>query len=107
MNTIISKEKLEDLLKSKDLEIRKIAENIIFENFDTNFYMYVYEYLDERQVEISLDEIYHPLYVYNGTILVKEFLKIVVLHPEYSRFCEDIVDAIFEYNDRIRNKWTR
>ena len=66
--------------------------------------MYVYEYLDERQVEISLDEIYHPLYVYNGTILVKEFLKIVVLHPEYSRFCEDIVDAIFEYNDRIRNK---
>ena len=104
MNTIISKEKLEELLKSKDLEIRKIAENIILENFDVNFYMYVYEYLDERQVEISLDEIYHPLYVYNGTILVKEFLKIVVLHPEYSRFCEDIVDAIFEYNDRIRNK---
>ena len=104
MNTIISKEKLEDLLKSKDMEVRKIAENIILENFDVNFYMYVYEYLDERQVEISLDEIYHPLYVYNGTILVKEFLKIVVLHPEYSRFCKDIVDAVFEYNDRIRNK---
>ena len=66
--------------------------------------MYVYEYLDERQVEISLDEIYHPLYVPNGTILVKEFLKVMVLYPEYSRFCEDIVDAIFEYNDRIRNK---
>ena len=104
MNTIISKEKLEDLLKSKDLEIRKTAETIILENFDTNFYMYVYDNLNERQVEISLDDIYHPLYVYNGTILVKEFLKIVVLHPEYSRFCKDIVDAIFEYNDRIRNK---
>ena len=104
MNTIISKEKLEELLKSKDMEVRKIAENIILENFDVNFYMYVYEYLDERQVEISLDEIYHPLYVYNGTILVKEFLKIVVLYPEYSRFCKDIVVAIFEYNDRIRNK---
>ena len=37
MNTIISKEKLEELLKSKDLEIRKIAENIILENFDVNF----------------------------------------------------------------------
>ena len=104
MNTIISKEKLEELLESKDLEIRKIAENIIFENFDTNFYMYVYENLDEKQVEISLDDIYHPLYVYNGTLSVKEFLKLVVLYPEYSRFCEDIVDAIFEYNDRIRNK---
>ena len=104
MNTIISKEKLEELLKSKDLEIRKIAENIIFENFDINFYMYVYENLNERQVEISLDDIYHPLYVYNGTLSVKEFLKSIVLYPEYSRFCEDIVDAIFEYNDRIRNK---
>ena len=104
MNTIISKEKLEELLESKDLEIRKIAENIIFENFDTNFYMYVYENLNERQVEISLDDIYHPLYVYNGILSVKEFLKLVVLYPEYSRFCEDIVDAIFEYNDRIRNK---
>ena len=104
MNTIISKEKLEYLLKSKDLEIRKIAENIIFENFDTNFYMYVYENLNERQVEISLDDIYHPLYVYNGILSVKEFLKLVVLYPEYSRFCEDIVEAIFEYNDRIRNK---
>lgn len=49
MNTIISKEKLEELLKSKDLEIRKIAENIILENFDTNFYMYVYENLDENK----------------------------------------------------------
>lgn len=104
MNTIISKEKLEELLKSKDLEIRKIAENIILENFDINFYMYVYENLNERQVEISLDDIYHPLYIYNGTLLVKEFLKLVVLYTEYSRFCEDIVDAIFEYNDRIRNK---
>ena len=104
MNTIISKEKLEELLKSKDLEVRKIAENIILENFDTNFYMYVYENLNERQTEISLDDIYHPLYVYNGTILVKEFLKVIVLYPEYSRFCEDIVYAIFEYNDRIRNK---
>ena len=104
MNTIISKEKLEELLKSKDLEIRKIAENIILENFDINFYMYVYENLEERQVEISLDDIYHPLYVYTGTLSVKEFLKIIVLHPEYSRFCEDIVNAIFEYNDRIRNK---
>ena len=104
MNTIISKEKLEELLKSKDLEIRKIAENIIFENFDTNFYMYVYENLDEKQVEISLDDIYHPLYVYNGKLSVKEFLKLVVLYPEYFRFCEDIVEAIFEYNDRIRNK---
>ena len=104
MNTIISKEKLEELLKSKDLEIRKIAENIILENFDINFYMHVYENLDERQIEISLDDIYCPFYVYNGTLLVKEFLKIVVLYPEYSRFCEDIVDAIFEYKDRIRNK---
>ena len=104
MNTIISKEKLEDLIKSKDLEIRKIAENIIFENFDTNFYMYVYENLNERQVEISLDDIYHPLYVDNGTILVKELLEFIVLYPKYPRFCEDIVDAIFEYNDRIRNK---
>lgn len=104
MNTIISKEKLEDLLKSKDLEIRKIAENIILENFDTNFYMHAYENLNERQVEIYLDDIYHPLYIYNGTLLVKEFLKLVVLYPEYSRFCEDIIDAIFEYNDRIRNK---
>ena len=104
MNTIISKEKLEELLKSKDLEIRKIAENIIFENFDTNFYMYVYDNLDERQVEISLDDIYHPLYVYNGTILVKELLNFIVLYPKYPRFCEDMVDAIFEYNDRIRNK---
>ena len=104
MNTITSKEKLEELLKSKDLEIRQIAENIIFENFDINFYMYVYENLNERQVEISLDDIYNPLYVYNGTLSVKEFLKLVVLYPEYSRFCEDIVEAIFEYNDRIRNK---
>ncbi len=104
MNTIISKEKLEELLESKDLEIRKIAENIIFENFNIDFYMYVYENLNERQVEISLDDIYHPLYVYNGKLSVKEFLKLVVLYPEYSRFCEDIVDAIFEYNDRIRNK---
>ena len=104
MNTIISKEKLEDLLKSKDLEIRKIAENIIFENFDTNFYMYVYDNLNERQVEISLDDIYHPLYVYNGTILVKELLEFIVLYPKYPRFCKDIVEAIFEYNDRIRNK---
>ena len=104
MNTIISKEKLEELLKSKDLEIRKIAENIILENFDTDFYMHVYENLNEKQIEISLDDIYHPLYVYNGTILVKEFLKSMVLYPEYSRFCKDIVDAIFEYNDRIRNK---
>ena len=104
MNTIISKEKLEELLNSKDLEIRKIAENIIFENFDTNFYMHVYENLNERQVEISLDDIYHPLYVYNGKLSVKEFLKSIVLYSEYSRFCEDIVDAIFEYNDRIRNK---
>ena len=104
MNTITSKEKLEELLKSKDLEIRQIAENIIFENFDINFYMYVYENLNERQVEISLDDTYNPLYVYNGTLSVKEFLKLVVLYPEYSRFCEDIVEAIFEYNDRIRNK---
>ena len=104
MNTIISKEKLEELLKSKDLEIRKIAENIILENFDVNFYMYVYDNLNERQVEISLDDIYHPLYVPNGTILVKEFLKVIVLYPEYSKFCTDIVDAIFEYDDRIRNK---
>lgn len=104
MNTIISKEKLEELLKSKDLEIRKIAENIIFENFDTNFYMHVYESLNERQIEISLDDIYNPLYIYNGKLSVKGFLKSIVLYPEYSRFCEDIVDAIFEYNDRIRNK---
>ena len=104
MNTIISKEKLEDLLKSKDLEIRKIAENIIFENFDVNFYMHVYENLKEKQIEISLDDIYHPLYVYNGKLPVKGFLKSIVLYPEYSRFCEDVVDAIFEYNDRIRNK---
>ena len=102
MNTIISKEKLEDLLKSKDLEIRKIAENIIFENFDTNFYMHVYENLNERQVEISLDDIYHPLYVYNGKLSVKGFLKSIVLYPEYSRFCEDIVDAIFEYNEEFK-----
>ena len=104
MNTIISKEKLENLLKSKDLEIRKIAENIILENFDINFYMYVYEYVDERQIKISLDDIYHPLYVSNGTILVKELLNFIVLYPKYPRFCTDIVDAIFEYNDRIRNK---
>ena len=104
MNTIINKEKLEKLLKSKDLEIRKIAENIILENFDVNFYMYVYEYLDERQVEISLDDIYHPFYVPNGTILVKELLEFIVLYPKYPRFCKDVVDAIFEYNDRIRNK---
>ena len=104
MNIIISKEKLEEFLKSKDLEIRKIAENIILENFDTNFYMYVYENLNERQIEISLDDIYHPLYVYNGTILIKEFLKVIILYPGYSRFCEDVVEAIFEYNDRIRNK---
>ena len=104
MNTIINKEKLEDLLKSKDLEIRKIAENIILKNFDTNFYMYVYENLNERQVEISLDDIYHPLYVDNGTILVKELLEFIVLYPKYPRFCINIVDAIFEYNDRIRNK---
>ena len=102
MNTIISKEKLEDLLKSKDLEIRKIVENIIFENFDTNFYMHVYENLNERQVEISLDDIYHPLYVYNGKLSVKGFLKSIVLYPEYSRFCEDIVDAIFEYNEEFK-----
>ena len=104
MNIIISKEKLEEFLKSKDLEIRKIAENIILENFDTNFYMHVYDNLKERQVEISLDDIYHPLYVPNGTILVKELLKFIVLYPKYPRFCIDIVDAIFEYNDRIRNK---
>ena len=104
MNTIISKEKLEELLKSKDLEVRKLAENIILENFDTNFYMHVYENLDEKQIEISLDDIYHPLYVYNGTILVKELLNFIVLYPKYPRFCTDIVDAIFEYNDRIRNK---
>ena len=104
MNTIISKEKLEDLLKSKDLEIRKTAETIILENFDTNFYMYVYKNLDKECIEISLDDIYHPLYVPNGTILVKEFLKVIVLYPEYSKFCKDVVNAIFEYNDRIRNK---
>lgn len=104
MNTIISKEKLEDLLKSKDMEVRELAENIILENFDTNFYMHVYENLNERQVEISLDDIYHPLYVDNGTILVKELLEFIVLYPKYPRFCTDIVDAIFEYNDRIRNK---
>ena len=104
MNTIISKEKLEDLLKSKDMEVRKIAENIILENFDVNFYMYVYDNLNERQVEISLDNIYHPLYVTNGTILVKELLKIVVSYPKYSVCYKDVVSAIFEYNDRIRNK---
>lgn len=102
MNTIISKEKLEELLKSKDLEIRKIAENIIFENFDTNFYMYIYENLNERQVEISLDDIYHPLYVDNGTILVKELLEFIVLYPKYPRFCTDIVNAIFEYNEEFK-----
>ena len=104
MNTIISKEKLEELLKSKDREVRELAENIILENFDINFYMHVYENLDERQIEISLDDIYHPLYVSNGTILVKELLNFIVLYPKYPRFCTDIVDAIFEYNDRIRNK---
>ena len=55
MNTIISKEKLEDLLKSKDIEVRKIAENIILENFDTNFNAYVYKNLDKDRIEISLN----------------------------------------------------
>ena len=104
MNTIISKEKLEELLKSNDLEIRKIAENIIFENFDTNFYIHIYDNFKEIKLEISLDYINHLPYVYRTTKLMKELLKIVVLCPEYSRFCEDIVDTIFEYNDRIRNK---
>ena len=35
---------------------------------------------------------------------MKELLKIVVLYPEYSKLCKYTVDAIFEYNDRIRNK---
>ena len=104
MNTIISKEKLEDLLKSKDLEIRKIAENIIFENFDTNFYIHIYDNFKEIKLEISLDYINHLPYVYRTTKSMKELLKFIVLYPEYSRFCEDIIDAIFEYNDRIRNK---
>ena len=59
MNTIISKEKLEELLKSKDLEIRKLAENIILENFDTGFDVYVYKNLNEERLEISLDYINH------------------------------------------------
>ena len=104
MNTIISKEKLEDLIKSKDLEIRKIAENIIFENFDTNFYMHVYKNLDKERIEIFLDDIHHPLYIYNGISSIKELLKIVVSYPKYSVCYKDVVNAIFEYNDRIRNK---
>ena len=104
MNTIISKEKLEELLKSNDLEIRKIAENIIFENFDTGFDVYVYKNLNEERLEISLDYINHLFYVYYTTKSMKELLKIVVLYPEYSKLCKNTVDAIFEYNDRIRNK---
>lgn len=64
--------------------------------------MYVYENLNERQVEISLDDIYHPLYVNNGTILVKELLEFIVLYPKYPRFYENTVDAIFEYNEEIK-----
>ena len=101
---LLNKNELLKLLDSPDIENRKIAETYLLSNFDTDFDMFVYENLNERQIEISLDDIYHPLYVYNGTILVKEFLKIVVLYPGYSRFCEDVVEAIFEYNDRIRNK---
>ena len=104
MNTIISKEKLEDILESKDLEIRKIAENIIFENFDTNFNAYVYKNLDKERIEISLDDIHHPLYIYNGISSIKELLKIVVSYPKYSVCYQDVVNVIFEYNDRIRNK---
>ena len=104
MNTIISKEKLEDLLKSKDLEIRKIAENIILENFDTNFYIHIYDNFKEIKLEISLDYINHFPYVYRTTKFMKEILKIVVLYPEYSIFCKDIINILFEYNDRIRNK---
>ena len=104
---LLNKNELLKLLDSPDIENRKIAETYLLSNFDTDFDMYVYDNLNERQVEISLDDIYHPLYVPNGTILVKEFLKVIVLYPEYSKFCKDVVEAIFEYNDRIRNKWTR
>ena len=107
MNTIINKDKLEELLKSKDLEIRKIAENIILENFDINFYIHIYDNFKEVKLEISLDYISHLPYVYRTTKSMKELLKTVVLYPEYSKFCKDVVEAIVEYNDRIRNKWTR
>lgn len=104
MNTIISKEKLEELLKSKDLEVRELAENIILENFNIDFDVYAYKNLNEERVEISLDDINHPLYIYNGISSIKELLKIVVLYPKYSVCYKDVVSAIFEYNDRIRNK---
>ena len=104
MNTIISKEKLKELLKSKDMEVRELAENIILENFDTDFNVYAYKNLDKERIEISLDDIHHPLYIYNGISSIKELLKIVVSYPKYSVCYKDVVDAIFEYNDRIRNK---
>ena len=104
MNTIISKEKLEELLKSKDMEVRELAENIILKNFDTDFNVYVYKNLDKERIEISLDYINYLFYDYYTTKSIKEFLKIVVLCPKYSKLCKDTISAIFEYNDRIRNK---
>ena len=96
--------KLATMLSSDDIEIRKIAENIILENFDTNFYIHIYDNFKEIKLEISLDYINHFPYVYRTTKFMKEILKIVVLYPEYSIFCKDIINILFEYNDRIRNK---
>lgn len=102
MNTIISKEKLEELLKSKDLEIRKIALSILKNKYDLDFYMW--ESLDEGPgFTYSFQKRGSYPQTHNTLMFLK--LKVRDIHCKRSLYSYiSLIKLIIEYNERKQNK---
>ena len=99
--------KLAKMLNSKDREIKKLAVNILKNQYNLNFTIYEFLNIYASEFKYSLDENdgFNPV-PYKAKSLIKMFpLEDVIVSDEDNQLlAKNVIELIIEYNERKQNK---
>lgn len=99
----IEKDKLIEMLKSEDVEIRRLCKDYICSNFIIDFPIYCYKEKGRLINKISIDRPDIEKVSYYGESNMSEFLFLLTInYPIDNSLVYSIIDTIIKYNEEFK-----
>lgn len=95
----IDKEKILEMLCSKDIELRQLGKSVLEQNYEIPSYLYICYYNDNYKFSLSN-------VIYNQTIRSNDiFFIIIKFHSYYNKKeIKEFIETIIEYNGGIKKE---